>query len=242
MIERDVTFIEGRRKFYLEQYRIAESIDAWHAYAQRVVHSTTKEWFQRYGRGRGTRFLNAGSGGSDYGIAEPMTHLDLFESRIAHLNQRLVGDIARIPATDNTFDVVLCVGSVVNYADPLLAIREFSRVLRKGGLLVIEYERSASFEYLSRNGFSRGCCRMETFYGNAATHVWVYGDGFMDGLLAASGFERITETRFHALSSIALALSKSPAFATRFTFGDRTLAQIWPFKTIASNRMLAVEK
>jgi hypothetical protein len=115
-------------------------------------------------------------------------------------------------------------------------------VLRSGGLLILEYERSASFEYLRRNGFSRACCRVETFYGKVPTWVWVYGDGFIDGLLAASGFDRIIEARFHALSSVVLALTKSPAIAARFTFGDQAIAQIWPFRAIASNRILAVEK
>jgi len=240
MIEHDGAFVEGRRKFYEEQYRIAESIDPWHDFSQKVVHSTTHEWYYRYARG--PRTLNAGSGGSEYGIVEPMTHLDLFESRISHCAQRLVGDIAQIPADDGAFDTVLCVGSVLNYADPLRSIREFARVLRAGGVLIIEYERSASFEFLLRNGFSRGCCRVETFYGRVPTHVWVYGDAFVDRLLAASGFATITERRFHALSSIVLAATGSPALAARFTYGDRRIAQVWPFRTIASNRILAIEK
>lgn len=242
MIERDGAFAEGRRKFYEEQYRVAESIDPWHAYSQTIVHSTAKNWYYRYAHSRGPRVLNAGSGGSDYGISECMTHLDLFESRIAHCDRRMVGDIAEIPSAADSFDTILCVGSVINYADPLRAIREFSRVLRPGGVLIMEYERSASFEYLSRNGFSRGCCRVETFYGRVPTHVWVYGDGFVDGLLTASGFGQLEETRFHAFSSVVLAFTKSPAIAARFTLGDRTIAQVWPLRAIASNRILAVEK
>lgn len=242
MIHEDRDFVEGRSKFYQEQYRLAEPIDPWHAYSQTVVHSTTRDWFHRFGRNRGSRILNAGSGGSDYGITEPMVHLDLFESRIAQCPQRLVGDISQIPAPDDSFDVVLCVGSVINYADPSRAIPELARVLRPRGLLIIEYERSGSFEYLLRSGLSRGCCRVETFYGAVSTHVWVYGDGFFDGLLTASNLHGLEETRFHALSSVVLGLVKSPAAATRFTFGDRTIAQLWPFKAIASNRILAVEK
>jgi SAM-dependent methyltransferase len=242
MVDRDGAFVEGRRKFYEEQYRIAESIDPWHAYSQDVVHSTTREWFGMYAGNSGPRMLNAGSGGSTYGINEPMTHLDLFESRVSHCSDFLVGDIAKIPAGDAAFDVVLCVGSVINYADPLRAIREFSRVLRMGGLLILEYERSASFEYLGKGSFSRGCCRVDTFYGNAPTKIWVYGDGFINGLLASSGFSPIREKRFHAISSIALAIFGSPAIASKFTLGDPIIAQIWPFRAIASNRILAIEK
>lgn len=242
MFHEDRTFVDGRSKFYQEHYRITEAIDPWHAYSQTVVHSTTRDWFYRFGQQRGTRILNAGSGGSDYGIKQSMVHLDLFESRIDHCEHRLVGDIAQIPAENSSFDVVLCVGSVINYADPSRAIPELARVLRPHGLLIIEYERSGSFEYLLKHGSPRGCCRVETFYGNVVTHVWVYGDGFFDGLLSASALNQLAESRFHALSSVALGLFRSPAAATRFTVGDQTLAQRWPFKAIASNRILAVEK
>ena len=103
MIERDGAFTEARKKFYQEQYRVAEAIDPWHVYSQNIVHSKTKTWFDAYGRHRGSRILNAGSGGSDYGINEPMTHLDLFESRVGHLGSHIIGNIAQIPVKENSF-------------------------------------------------------------------------------------------------------------------------------------------
>jgi SAM-dependent methyltransferase len=171
-----------------------------------------------------------------------MVHLDLFESRISHCADYLVGNIEKIPAANELFDIVLCVGSVLNYADPFLALNEFARVLRPGGLLIVEYERSGSFEYRFKDNFSRNCCRIETFYGNAATHLWVYSDEFFDGILSSANFSLRAERRFHALSSVALAITNSSAKASLFTFADGWLAQIWPFRNIASNRMLVVEK
>jgi SAM-dependent methyltransferase len=171
-----------------------------------------------------------------------MTHLDLFESKVATTQQRLIANIGNIPTENSSFDVVICVGSVINYADPVRAIREFSRVLRTGGLLIVEYERSASSEHLWNKRSWRSCLRVKTFYGSLATYLWVYGDGFIDGLLLASGFKPITEFRFHALSSAVLAATNSPRIASLFTWGDSFLAQTWPFRLIASNRILAVEK
>jgi SAM-dependent methyltransferase len=242
MIERDGTFVESRRKFFQEQYSIVQSDDAWHAYSRKIIDSTTKDWFHRLGQKCGPRLLNAGSGGRSYGISELMTHLDLFESRLARTQHRLIGNISRIPAENDSFDVVICVGSVINYADPLSAVREFSRVLRSGGLLIIEYERSASFEHFCRNGGSQACIRVKTFYGSVPTSLWVYGDEFIDGLLAASGFSRIEELRFHALSSVVLSATNSSKIASWFTPRDRYFAQHWPLKLFASNRILAVEK
>jgi SAM-dependent methyltransferase len=242
MVGSDDTFMRERQKFYEEQYRGREPMDAWHAYSQKVAHKTARAWYSAFGKHRGPRLLNAGSGGSDYGISEPMTHLDLFESKIAHCNHHIVADISNIPVADNSFDVVLCIGSVLNYADPLTGIREISRVLRTEGLLILEYERSASPEYFRENAFRRSCCRVKTFYGQAPTYLWVYGDGFIDGLLSAFGFGRIAEKRFQILSSIVCAFTGSVAVASRCAVTDGFFGRIWPFKRAAANRMLAVEK
>jgi SAM-dependent methyltransferase len=242
MVGSDEAFVSERHKFFEQHYYGVEPMDAWHRYSQRVVHKTALDWYYALGKERGSRFLNAGSAGNDYGIKEPMTHLDLFESKIAACEDYIVGDISSIPASNDSFDVILCVGSVLNYADPLSAIRELSRVLRTGGLLILEYERSASPEYFRENAFRRNCCRVRTFYGTAPTYLWVYGDGFIDGLLSAFGFGRVAEKKFHILSSIMYALTGSVQVAARFAVADSILARVWPFNRAAANRILAVEK
>lgn len=242
MIEHDQTFVEMRRRFYENHYRVAEPIDPWHGYAQDVVHATTRKWFFEMGMGRGGRILNAGSGGSDYGIQAPMVHLDLIAERIALLPDHAVGDIAKIPMADASFDVVLCVGSVLNYANPILAVREFQRILRPGGLLILEYERSGSPDYWLNHGLFSPCVRVDTFYGRIDTQLWAYGDQFIDGLLAVYDFRKIIELRFHGISSLVLAMTGSPRLASHCLVADRFLANHWPFSCLASNRMLAVEK
>jgi SAM-dependent methyltransferase len=240
MIEEDATFVENRRRFFRGQ--CGQAPDPWHRYAQGVIDSTANDWFHRFGEQRGLRILNAGSGGRKYGIASAMTHLDLFESNLHDVGSRLVANIGNIPVESSSFDIVICVGSVINYADPIRAITELSRVLRIGGLVILEYERSASFEHLWRAKSCPACIRVKSFYGSFETHLWVYGDGFIDGLLAASGFTLLTERSFHALSSVALAITNSPRIATTFTLWDSFFAQCWPLKLIASNRILALEK
>jgi ubiquinone/menaquinone biosynthesis C-methylase UbiE len=49
----------------------------------------------------------------------------------------LVSDITEIPVADQSFDVVLCTEVLEHIPDPLAAIREFSRVLKPGGVLVL---------------------------------------------------------------------------------------------------------
>jgi SAM-dependent methyltransferase len=49
----------------------------------------------------------------------------------------LVSDIASIPEPDNSFDVVLCTEVLEHVPDPLAAIREFSRLIKPGGLIIL---------------------------------------------------------------------------------------------------------
>ena len=217
-------------------------IDRWHAYAQEVVHSTTRKWVLASNRDKAPRILNAGSGGSDYGIALPMVHLDLVAARIDGIPNAIVGDVDSIPTSGNMFDIILCVGSVLNYSNPIATIREFYRVLKPGGTLILEYERSGSPDYWLQHGLSAPCVRTTTFYGKVSTQLWAYGDQFIDNLLNNNNFKRLNELRFHGISSAALAVTKSPRLSSYFTVADHYLANLWPIRHLASNRILAVEK
>jgi SAM-dependent methyltransferase len=171
-----------------------------------------------------------------------MVHLDLLATNIVRFSDYIVADICSIPAEASSFDVVFCVGSVLNYSNPVLGIRELGRVLRPGGLLILEYERSGSPEYWWKHGPSAVCVCVDTFYGRVETQLWAYGDQFIDTLLVGQGLQTVKEFRFHAISSIILALTGSPTIASRFVLADSGIANIWPFKHVASNRMLAVKK
>jgi SAM-dependent methyltransferase len=242
VIEENSPFAKRRQEFYRSQYRAGERIDPWHAFAQHVVHSTTRKWFFKFNKVKNPRILNAGSGGSDYEINSPMIHLDLVSERITKFPDFIIGDISRIPLDDCSIDVILCVGSVLNYANPLNAIVEFERVLRPNGLLILEYERSGSPEYWRTHGPFASCKCVNSFYGSVKTQLWVYGDRFIDNLLSQHKLTTQKEERFHGVSSIVLSLSGAPGLAARFVLGDRMLANIWPVSTVASNRILAIKK
>jgi ubiquinone/menaquinone biosynthesis C-methylase UbiE len=49
----------------------------------------------------------------------------------------IVADLTEMPIVSNSFDVVLCTEVFEHIPDPIAAIREFHRVLKKGGRLVI---------------------------------------------------------------------------------------------------------
>jgi len=49
----------------------------------------------------------------------------------------IVSDITNIPVEDASFDVVMCTEVFEHIPNPLLAIKEFSRILKPGGTLII---------------------------------------------------------------------------------------------------------
>jgi ubiquinone/menaquinone biosynthesis C-methylase UbiE len=49
----------------------------------------------------------------------------------------IVCDIVSIPEPDNSFDIILCTEVFEHLPDPIAAIREFSRLLRSGGYLIL---------------------------------------------------------------------------------------------------------
>ncbi len=49
----------------------------------------------------------------------------------------IISDITAIPEPDGSFDAILCTEVFEHIPDPIAAIKEFSRLLRKGGTLIL---------------------------------------------------------------------------------------------------------
>ncbi|HYL72963.1 MAG TPA: class I SAM-dependent methyltransferase [Bryobacteraceae bacterium] len=91
----------------------------------------------------GARILDAGAGTAPYrkhfSHCEYHTHDFAREpstqGRYAPLDY--VSDIANIPVSDASFDIVICTEVLEHVPRPVEAIQEFSRILRVGGILLI---------------------------------------------------------------------------------------------------------
>jgi ubiquinone/menaquinone biosynthesis C-methylase UbiE len=100
----------------------------------------------------------------------------------------------QIPYATGTFDHVLCTNSFHHYPDPLLVLREMSRVLRPGGQLVILENApdlslyTRTWDYILRI-FEKG-------------HVGYYSSQELGEMLHRTGFERaqLCHLRNHFLS------------------------------------------
>jgi len=100
----------------------------------------------------GLRILDAGAGEQQY--KKYCTHLNYVSQDFAQYdgvgdnvglqmgkwdnsNLDIVGDITAIPEPDASFDVILCTEVFEHLPDSVLAIQEFSRLLKSGGQLLI---------------------------------------------------------------------------------------------------------
>jgi len=88
--------------------------------------------------------LNAGSGGKTYKTQARQYQIDIAKNTIKNRANAIVGNIIDMPFKSGMFDVVICVGTVINYSEAEKAIKEFRRVSKDNAILIIEYERSQS--------------------------------------------------------------------------------------------------
>ena len=101
---------------------------------------------------KGVRILDAGAGELQY--KKYCTHLDYVsqdfgqydgkgDEKGLHMNKwdnsklDIVSDITDIPEKDESFDVIMCIEVFEHLPDPISAIKEFSRLLKKGGKLIV---------------------------------------------------------------------------------------------------------
>lgn len=49
----------------------------------------------------------------------------------------IISDITKIPEPDNSFDAIICIEVLEHLPNPVLAIKEFARLIKKGGNLII---------------------------------------------------------------------------------------------------------
>ncbi len=84
------------------------------------------------------RLLDAGCGEKPYAplfLPHAAEYVGL--DTAPHVDADLVGPIEAIPASDDAFDVVLCIQVLEHVDDPALAVRELHRVTRPGGRVLL---------------------------------------------------------------------------------------------------------
>lgn len=175
--------------------------DAWHQYTHAFIDTHVNSFLKKYAS-PDSIILNAGSGDTHYNCLGTVFDCDIAENKLIYSNHAIHASITSLPCKEQSFDICICVGSVLNYTDAALAISEIARVLKSGGKAIIEFERSLSAEFLFTSDYGKDCFRNKYLYGNKEHSLWLYSECYIDTLLQAHNLHIIKKTRFHTTSSL----------------------------------------
>jgi SAM-dependent methyltransferase len=222
-----------------EKYNNLEIIwnenDKWHLHTKAMIDAFITKVIKD-NSASGSKILNAGSAGYSYGLTESnILHIDIAAKRISKLSNSLVADIQNIPLPDHQFDLIICVGSVINYCDPVLVMKEFSRLLKMDGQLILEFENSHTLELLGKRAFNKKAVIIESFYNGAPEKVWYFSEQYILELAELYGLSRIDYNRCHILSPLVYRLFKNDRLAARFGKLDKLFNAIPVLNKFSSN-------
>jgi SAM-dependent methyltransferase len=150
-----------------------------------------------------SRILDAGCGIGVYEWMPPRAvNLDLFISQVRGRPNALVADVERLPFADQNFDLIFCLGSVLNYVSAAKALGELARVAAPSARLYLHFETSSSFEHVFKKAWNAPSFLSKTVNAAREDSVWIYSPRYVFDLLAGLGFKVRKTARFHILSSL----------------------------------------
>lgn len=225
------------KKFYNSTSQIWANYDMWHLYSKKIIENIiNKNSFKQL-----DYVLNAGSGGNSYNQTCRMHHVDIADEKIANMDEFTVASIENLPFEDTLFDGILCVGSVINYCDAMATISEFSRVLKEGGKLILEYENSWSFEYRNKLPYKSPATIVTTIFQKESHKNWIFSYRYINNILKSHNFKILKTYRFHILSPFMLSKGCSEEEAAKYAKFDKILQHI-PFVNRHSSNVLLICK
>lgn len=143
-------------------------------------------------------------------------HVDIAEKKISHLPNFLVANIEQIPIENHQIDLVVCVGSVINYCDPIRVFEEFKRILKPKGYIILEFENSHNFELLGKKGFNKKAVLIDTYYNGSSERIWYFSETYIREIMKSFNFSIMLNNRFHILSGLSYRLFQNENFAATF--------------------------
>ncbi len=215
---------------------IWDESDKWHIWTKRMINDFIKKSLALIPNYQNIQILNAGSAGHSYGLDERnILHIDIAKDRISHLPNAIVADIHRIPISYSHFGLIICVGSVINYCEPMIVLKEFRRLLTSGGYLILEFENSYTLELLGKHAFNKKATLIDTFYNRKSEKIWFFSESYIRELARLSGLQLYSIRRCHIISPLVYRIFKNERLAARFGLLDRLFSFIPILKRFSSN-------
>jgi len=230
--------IDEIKKYYDEAEEIWPESDLWHTKTNKEINSFLKKtnW------SADSYVLNAGSGGSTYGLPYNFHHVDISSNHMEGLTNFTKANIEKLPFENDTFDNCICVGSVLNYCDAVPALTELSRVIKGGGEIILEFENSWGYRYKGTKtyGLSAGVATIN--FRNIDHTQWVYTEKYIESLCTQYGLKLTQRKRFHIISSLVLNKNNDESIASRYFWLDKLTSNVSFFSKHANNIIFKLKK
>lgn len=215
----------------------------WSLHVKWSINTNIKKFFELFPVDETSLVMNAGSGGTIYSSIKVETFdCDLHLLRLEGCNLGVCANVERLPFKDCSFTHILCVGSVINYADPVKCIYELSRVLKYGGKLLLDYDSSQSWEFIFTKSFNQPVSFIKTFYNDTDDHIYVYSPSFINSIFQSNDLTILKESPYHCISPLAYLLIKNERWAGWFGKADNSLSKFPFFKNLSSSRFIFAKK
>lgn len=148
--------------------------------------------------------LNAGCGGNDYGILRfsDCVNLDISSQQCSQSNWPLVGDVEALPFPDECFDLIICVGAVINYCEPYNAIPELIRVLKKDAILYLDFETTTTAETLFSPHWGKRVSVIERPFADRMDKTYLFSLYHIKSIVKSSNCDMQATWRYHTATAI----------------------------------------
>jgi SAM-dependent methyltransferase len=216
--------------------------DPWSVHTEKYLGEFVQDTIQI--QSSDLRVLNAGSGNNDYGLSAQnwCVNADWSVQLCRNLNRAVVGDVETLPFHSNIFDVTLCVGAVLNYTEPYVAIPELFRVTRAGGLVIIDFQTSSTAELLFTSVWGKRVSVVEREYANRIDKTYLFSLNHIVNLVNAANGTVIDISRYHTTAALwrrAFPNAELPAAIVR---ADRVISRLPCVSRLASNAIFVCRK
>src|SRR5207248_10382541 len=140
-----------------------------------------------------------------------------------------------IPFEDDAFDVVLCVGAVLNYSDPYTAVPELLRVTKKGGLVIIDFETSNTAELLLSKDWGRRVCIVERRYAGHLDKTFLFSIDHIRRIVEEQSTQIVAHKHYHTATAFWHRVWPEAKLPHFIVSTDKYLSRIPGLKALSSN-------
>lgn len=230
------------KNMYNEMQEIWPRGDLWYQYTYSQISRFLKKVSKKYNFTKNMDILNAGSGGNSYDVPGKHYHVDIAEQKLKNIPNSYIENIENLSFPNKKFDVCICVGSVLNYCDALAALAEISRVLKHGGILILDYDQSHSFEFIGTPYFNQKACIIETFNSGYIDKTWIYSPEYISSILRYNNFNILDTQKYHIITLFIYRITHNENMASAFSKFDKVVSYMPILRNFSCNLILCSQK